>query len=201
MSDYRYDHPLEEDLHAYLDGELPAGQMGALAEHLEECASCRTQLMEIEALFHEIESLREVRLEGSYARAVSERLAGERSAAQGWRWALLVQLAAAGILAWLAMPLVLERVSSGWHALPGWFGRIDLAVELHSAIGALQAALSQAFGNIQAVFSFRLPALPAVYSATGWWAIAAVGGVLWLMLNRWLLANGGESGIVRNRRT
>ena len=128
----------KKEILPYLDGELPAGQMGAIAEHLEECAQCRQQLGEIERLFRQIESLTDEVLEGSYARVITGRLGSEQSSAQAWRWVLLVQFGTAGILAWFTLPLAMGSLASGWNALASWLSPFNLEDELRSVFLMLQ---------------------------------------------------------------
>jgi len=200
MSDYRNDHPLEEDLHAYLDGELAASQTGALAEHLEECASCRLRLSGIEALFFEIESLADERLDTSYSHVITARLDAERRAHRSWGWVLLAQFAAAGLLAWFARPTILRQWEQWLGEFGSWIGQLSLQPELRSLIGTIENLLAGISRGVLGVFELRLPAMVTPTPVLGWCALLALGVVLWLSLNRWLLGASSDMTPVDGRR-
>ena len=50
-------HADEGTLHAYLDGELPPAERGALEAHLAQCATCRASLAEERALLERASAL------------------------------------------------------------------------------------------------------------------------------------------------
>jgi anti-sigma factor ChrR (cupin superfamily) len=51
------EHPNDEMLLAYLDGELPNGQMSAIRAHLLVCWQCRSSLSDLETLAETISQL------------------------------------------------------------------------------------------------------------------------------------------------
>lgn len=73
-------HPDRPDLSAYLDGELPRAQRGALKRHLQACPSCRAELSAIERV--------KAALAGAPRRTLPEDIAaawGERLGPPSWR--------------------------------------------------------------------------------------------------------------------
>jgi hypothetical protein len=187
MSDYKFHHPQEEDLHAYLDGELAAGQMGALLEHLEECAECRQALAELQALFNRIESVADMPLETDYAPAVRARLDSGRRLERGWRLLLAAQVATAGVLVWIALPILEPFLRQWLSAVRGWASGFDLRTEFGSIIPLLQDLLADLPGGIFGVFDLIIPVRIAPLPAPAWWLLLLPGSLLWLVLNHWLL--------------
>ena len=47
-------HPDTSELYEYLDGELQAGELQTLEEHLAQCPACSTRLVEIQSLYTRI---------------------------------------------------------------------------------------------------------------------------------------------------
>jgi len=198
MSDFQIDHPREEDLHAYLDGELSAGETGALEEHLEECGACREQLAGIVALFGRIESLADEPLEADFAPALTDRL--ERTAnGRSLRWLLPLQLAVTGMLGWLALPDLTALGQRLLHAAGIWTAGLDLAGQIRIVLGQLRMLADQLPGQV-----FNVSALhpPGAYAAPAfvWWLLL-LGGVLWFTLNRALLAGNAWHDPAAGQRT
>jgi len=72
-------HPIEqEELMAYLDGELPVERAARVADHLEQCAECRARAAEFRALS---ERLTDWQLEPA-PHSLTERVAGAASVVQ-----------------------------------------------------------------------------------------------------------------------
>jgi hypothetical protein len=194
MSDYRFHHPQEEELHAYLDGELAAGQTGALLEHLEECAKCRQALSELQALFTQIESVADLPLEVDYAPVISARLDAGRRSKRGWRLVFAAQVAAAGVLSWIALPAMLPQIGQWLGSLRGWTSGLDLQPALGSILIMIQDLAAELPHGIFGVFEITIPVRIAPWLAQEWWLLLLPGGVLWLVLNHWLL--GRQSGSI-----
>jgi anti-sigma factor RsiW len=118
-------------LNAYLDGELAAEEVAAVAEHLATCASCRAQVTTLGQLFARLERTPDVPIEADLTGRVLAQLAAERWAPTVPRWApfalaaqavvTLVILVGAGIAlqpVWrTANERLAEVLPTGWPTL------------------------------------------------------------------------------------
>ena len=83
-------HPLEqEELMAYLDGELPASQAAAASEHLESCAECRDLAADLQSVSRRLMAWQVERSEPANMKAIEaaleERGKKPQALAAGWR--------------------------------------------------------------------------------------------------------------------
>lgn len=91
-------HPGYDEMEAYVDGKLDAGERSGIEAHARDCRPCAASLRELEGLRRE--------LEGSFARPEPARRPSRLwNGWIGWRWGLAAA-AAAGIL----VAIVLTRV-------------------------------------------------------------------------------------------
>ena len=107
MSTYR--HPIEqEELAAYLDGELPADQATAALSHLELCSECRTLVADFRAISQELLAWQvevpEFGISSDLSAALGERLQKRQSAkvdssrlknraiTSGWVWGVALAI-------------------------------------------------------------------------------------------------------------
>src|SRR5215472_6898484 len=105
---------LEEDLQAYLDGELTAGACAEMRAHLAECMQCATNVREMEQAFVVIGRafdeelpplLPTARLRARIESALAEKAAPRLTLAQlCWRfgWSAASMLAVASVIVWFA---------------------------------------------------------------------------------------------------
>jgi hypothetical protein len=80
-------HPSEADLAGFLDGDLAAAERRRVVSHLDECAACRRELVEMRQM---VDSY-------SGAREAAAATAPPRGRRRGWRVGFATALAAAGI--------------------------------------------------------------------------------------------------------
>ncbi len=102
-------HLTEEELIAYREGETT--QREAIAEHLSNCATCRTELEHIEAVLSALDNLPVPERGPEYGRAVWQKIAPQlpQRAGRGWRgwfevrrWVAIGAMAAVVIAAFVA---------------------------------------------------------------------------------------------------
>jgi anti-sigma factor RsiW len=97
----------EGELRAYLDSELPPGDMQRVAAHLKECAGCGGACAELEARVERISMLLGALPEAEPVRQLPSL---SRRSRAGWRWAAGA-VAAALVVAFLWMPKPTEKVA------------------------------------------------------------------------------------------
>lgn len=83
-------HPDEEEIGAYLDGELDSFQRQRISRHLDECSACREELARLNVLFSRMSDLPDLALEKDLSRDVVAAIRGREissteGAATGWR--------------------------------------------------------------------------------------------------------------------
>jgi len=109
MNHHPKDHPAEEKLSAFLDGDLAADEAGQIRQHLEECPQCRQNLDDFRQLKTQLSVLAKVQAPESLWQKVRLSLSEQQPIqnSSGWRrwnfwgWTLSLAATAAG-LAWLA---------------------------------------------------------------------------------------------------
>jgi NAD(P)-dependent dehydrogenase (short-subunit alcohol dehydrogenase family) len=200
MSEFQEQHPPEVDLHAYLDHELTEGQARAVAEHVANCDQCRQTLAGIEELFAQIESLSDQALNLNFVAGIEARLELGRPGGNGWRWMLAAQLAGTALLAWLALPTLIQQGEYWLSMVAGWIARLSLGPELRTLLGMIRDLPAQLPGGLPGVLDISLPVYVALPPALGWWVLLGAGALLWLIVNRWLLSGAGDLTAVNGHR-
>jgi predicted anti-sigma-YlaC factor YlaD len=177
------DHPNQDTLNLYLDGELEPQSRAAVEAHLSACAGCRGELDALRAVFADLEALAPTPPPIDLAPLVLARLAPTpHSHWPAGAWALLAaQIAAVAALAvWLA-PELGRRVFAAIPPAEALAWLESLAASWRAPLFIGPAELLRAAG------SNALAPLAAIAPAT-WALIVGAAGVVWLIGNRLLLA-------------
>ncbi len=101
-------HRIEQQLSAYLDGELPPAEMGDVRLHLSECASCEAELEDLRTTKRLLGRLEPPALPRGFAPEVWRRI--ERETARRWTWWPAWVPRPAMTLAAVALALILVAV-------------------------------------------------------------------------------------------
>ena len=192
MSDLQERHPPEGDLHAYLDHELSEQQASAIAEHVAKCDQCRQTLAVLEELFAQIESLSDQALDLNLAMGLEARLEVDHPGRSGWRWLLAAQLAGILFLAWITLPALIRQGEYWLTSAAGWIARLNLEPEMNSFLVMIRDLPAQLSGGLPGVLDLSLPVNVVLSPVLGWWVLLGVGGLAWLVVNRWLLGGSGD---------
>ncbi len=185
-------HPMEIELHAYLDGELEADSRRALEEHLAVCPECARRLSAARAFFARIESMPDLRLERDLSGPVIRKLRG-RPRSVPVLGLLALQSAAAVVLLWVAGERVVHFVA---QLPPSAFRQL---------LGPLRMAVLESMATI------RLPTTGLQFGLEAWlqgihqtlpdlgvqahWAVwLGIGLVAWLGVNSLALVDERRSG-------
>jgi len=107
-------HTTDDLLNEYLDHALTQTQRTEIEGHLRECDECSTRVNELRALFDEIESLPEAKLERDLSKEVAA-AANRRVTFAPLLWLLFAAQAVAAVVAsavagWLIQPLIQQTV-------------------------------------------------------------------------------------------
>jgi predicted anti-sigma-YlaC factor YlaD len=135
MISWRGNHPPDEFLYEYLDGELDVRSQEAIASHLSGCEACRLRSAGFEALFAAIGSVPAVPYNGEVVRVVARSLKQRERASFGLRW---VAAAQAAIMIMLILIVNALRISVG-----------RIFTGLASAVLGWQAWISSAVGSMR----------------------------------------------------
>ena len=181
MSEPRTEHPSEEQLQAFLDGELESQPGSWVADHTRTCAACGRRLQRLRSLFARIESVPELELGVD----LSAQILGALPRGRG-RLPLLAGLeaAAAAILVALGLPwlaasgVVTEIARSAQLTLDPWIGA------LAPFLADLTAELGLVVARLGAVGTW--PSLPSIPAAQ-LWLLGGSAAALWVVGNGLLL--------------
>lgn len=107
-------HLTDDLLNEYLDNALTRTQRSEIEAHLHVCGECSTRVNELRALFNEIESLPEAKLERDLSKAVVA-AANRRVTFAPLLWLIFAAQAVAAVVAsavagWLILPLIQQTV-------------------------------------------------------------------------------------------
>jgi anti-sigma factor RsiW len=136
------EHPSEETINLYLDGELGVGERASVGAHLAECPICRAEAEALQGLFAALDGLADAEAPDVAAGVVARIRPRARLAALRWLLPALQGAAAVGLLAWgwvrltgclaaavQSLPLevlketearAFEWIVAQWLALDGW---------------------------------------------------------------------------------
>jgi predicted anti-sigma-YlaC factor YlaD len=184
MSDPNRDHPGEEDLQAYLDGELTGAALAAVTDHLPSCARCTGRLDQLRGLFTLIESVPDLELGKDLA---GEVLSALPFAPKRLRLLTGLQALAAVVLVlvglpWLASSRLGDAAGLAVHSwTASWSGGLN---QLLGELSALGDGLRQGLVSLTAPQNW--PALPPI-PASQLWLLAGCAALLWAVGNGTLL--------------
>lgn len=184
MSDPKRDHPSDDDLQAYLDGELTDASLTRVAGHLPDCARCAGRVEQLRGLFTLIESLPEMALGKDLA---AEILAALPTASRRLPVVAGLQAVAAVVTVLVGLPwLAASRLSvEAGLALQSWAASWGGALErLLGELAAIGEGLRQGLESLSAPQAW--PGLPSV-PASQLWLLAGSVAVLWAVGNGLLL--------------
>jgi anti-sigma factor RsiW len=107
-------HTTDDLLNEYLDNALTQTQRSEIEGHLRECDECSTRVNELRALFDEIESLPEAKLEHDLSKAIAA-AANRRVTFAPLLWLIfaaqaIIALVAFAVAGWLTLPLIQQTV-------------------------------------------------------------------------------------------
>jgi hypothetical protein len=187
------DHPNNETLQGYLDGELAQSERRELEAHLRVCATCEAELTQLRGLFHSIESLP--------SKPLATDLTPSVMAAIQPRGSWLPSIAVGELLAAAALTLVLVL----------WFGGGELQARLDSAARRLIAQLENVTVDVSTTFSDLLSQVPEspqldfiqledvigtlLGSPSFLWAVGAIAFALLLLGNGLVLSTGKDRNV------
>lgn len=184
-------HIDDSELQTFLDGELPGTRRDQVSDHLADCSDCRARLDDIQALYTQIESVRDAALETDLVPGVLARLGPNRAISQRGRWLLVAELAfglasMAAALSWLNItpPAWFDGLA---QSLQVWFNLGDPSVWLHS----LTTPIEMGFSAIGALSASAATPLGSALSVTGWGMLLAGLVVAGLVANGLILTRAG----------
>ena len=152
------EHCLDEQLSSYLDGDLPPGEAGRVAEHLAECPVCRRALAQTRLLRDAGRSMEEIAPPDRTWQAIRERV----HAPKPLFWPRLAWIGIPALAACTVVAIVVGRLPAaagrGWPATTASFSRDELAEDaakdyeqyvrgIDSAVQECAAAMSENPGN------------------------------------------------------
>jgi len=123
-------HLTEYQLNGYADGSLAAGERGAAESHLAACASCRAEADELRAVLTVARTLpRAIEPERELWGGIAERIrSGKREGGRGkggWRWGVVLPLAATVVVALGIALWITAGRRAGW-AVAATHGRATI---------------------------------------------------------------------------
>lgn len=104
-------HIQNDQLQAYLDGDLSTAARETIQSHLETCPSCQDQLARLEDLASQLEELPDIHFSGDVSLKVIAQLREERSLIPALTWPFLAQAVAAGAVVGALIPAL---QAAGW---------------------------------------------------------------------------------------
>ncbi|MEM8533890.1 MAG: zf-HC2 domain-containing protein [Chloroflexota bacterium] len=181
-------HIDSETLNLYLDGQLAPDEQVQVEAHLAECTSCQQELAALRDLFVAFDELPQVALPIDIAEVVLEQIAPSTPV---WRvrlvWGLIfAQLMFIVVLSLLFGPMLTQDISSQLMRLTSeWSFDISINItELLSAQFVELNAMAVEVPQMLEAFDIELFISPLQ------WILAIAGaGMIWLVGNRFLLAN------------
>ena len=188
----------EERAHHFLDGTLTPAERETFVNHLSECESCRTFLIEMQVLFDEFAALEDIDPPANIVSGVMNNLPAPQSSA----WSVRVGLALAGqiiiglILLMIIQPLATTTLNNRlvW---PAWLVLFDVGSSLVNDMSGLLVGLSD---WVQAQGTLLLDGATLDLSLSFGLAVIFGLGLAWLIGNSLLLRpgsapikNGGRS--------
>jgi anti-sigma factor RsiW len=187
-------HLTDEDLFAFLDGQIGPAARGAAERHLSECQDCRSRAASFTSLFADLTSLPDLQAPRDFTPAV---MAAVREKAGSKPIPQLPGLVRAGavlqLAATLAILLLLAPRLAG--SIPAAPDLPDPAAWLDGLTGSLERFAEFAAGRVAAfsawldairisALSFDRPSLPELAAGgTALLALIASSGLLWLVGN------------------
>lgn len=187
MSESANRHPLEEDLHAYLDGELSDLEIEKLERHLQLCSMCSNKFESIKVLFSQIDGLVESPMDVDLVPLVLKSIEPRSLQTTGLGWLLGFQLAAFGIVAIALSRPLLAQFENLFALGQVWLGQSGFEAELVIMIQKIQAVITQLRLEIPGGIDLSIPQLFSPSPETAWVLIALGACLVWLLANRWLL--------------
>jgi hypothetical protein len=183
------EHPAQDDLQAYLDGELDPITSEEVQDHLKTCSSCQSEMAWLESLIVRLESLGDVALERDLSPVILSNIQHQDKVPQGLTWTLIAEGIAAGVVLGLLIPAIRSTL---------WIPRlIDTQLELRAAINIFLTQLVSNWmvwwAQLQFSFSrvmtqFRGPlTLPEFWPSP--WVLILMGAGAGLLVNFILLRN------------
>ncbi|MFV1858851.1 MAG: anti-sigma factor [Anaerolineales bacterium] len=172
------EHPIDETLQVYLDGELTQQEVRALEAHLQICPECAAELTRLRSLFLSIESLPSEPLATDLAPGV---MAAVRPRIPSLAFGELLAAAAltAGLVLWLGGAELQDRLAGAAERL---IGQLEVAAAAIST--NLNDLLNQAPDPPQLdVAGFGDLIGTVLVSPSILWAVAAAALALWLLGN------------------
>lgn len=182
-------HPIDnQQIQAYLDGDLEPSQANTILSHLETCSSCREELAHLQALQTHLMKLPEFKLSRDLSKQVVAQLKDERSLSPAITWTILFEAVAAGAVIGALIPVF---QAAGW--LPSLLEtRLELQAGLNIFLLQLASSWLVWWAGLKLQLGQLLTSFQALEGLTlgGFspWAIMAVAGGLLFTLNALLLS-------------
>lgn len=76
----------QEQISAYIDGELASHEMHEMTEHLKKCEHCRDYYLELKSIIESVNELEELPLPSGFHEQLMERLLEEKQPTHSWRF-------------------------------------------------------------------------------------------------------------------
>lgn len=177
------DHVSEEMLNEYLDDALTQSQKNVIEDHLRTCEECSIRLNELRALFNEIESLSDVKLERDLSKGVAA-AANRRVTFAPLLWLIFAAQAVAAVVAFavagsLVTPLIQQTVDANVIITQS---AETLTMEWANWVSESQFALEQTLQTLTQPLPLEVPMLMIAL------LIAAV-SLLWITGNGLLITS------------
>ncbi|MBW8010550.1 MAG: hypothetical protein FVQ83_04805 [Chloroflexi bacterium] len=187
MSLLRQHHIPETQMHAYLDNALEEAERLDIDTHISTCQLCRQELENLKALFSEIESIPEFRLETDLTPFVIAAIESPNRITTRWRLVLAAQTILALFVIWKAWPMInaeflipqIPNISIDLQVVAS-----DINLTTNSIIYSLINPTKEFFLQISGtIFEGSSPVVSTIYLLP----LAISATLLWLVGNRVLL--------------
>jgi hypothetical protein len=182
-----HSHPREEDLHGYLDNELPVRQVEELERHLGTCPTCTEMLESLQSLFSQIDRLSDAPLKADLVPLVLQKIEPRSTLGVRWRWVLTLQLAVFSAIVLLLSGSLVTQVGGVLASFRHWLGQSSFQLEMAILIQRIQLTISQFQPEVPGVLELSIPRPFSPSPEIGWFLIGIGACLVWLLANRWLL--------------
>ena len=196
MDQIQTNHLSETRLYEYLDGALSPAETAATLQHLQQCSSCQAQVHDIQVLFSALDGLPDIPIYVDLAPGVLSSITTQESIWQSGRWLAILQAVIAAAVLIFSWPLLLpgsgQPLSNLSIQVERWFAGLPNTMVLTWA--AWSIAANDLLVQTQDLFRGAVTDLLPRFEIWPWIAIL---GVLWLIVNGFLLRPGDGGGLTR----